>query len=258
MSFIEERPGSAWGTTRMAATGANLDLGLRAHMLSVYNWMAGGLLVTALTALAVTSSASLTALFFTVEHTRHGLGTSPTLLGWLAILSPLAFVLVMSFRLQRMALSTLQALFWGFCAVMGISMASLCLVYTGGSVATAFFVSAGMFAGASLYGYTTGADLSRMGSLMMMGLIGMILAGMVNIVLHSTMLQFVLSVVGVIVFVGITAWDTQRIKADYLDGAYASPEAGAKLGIMAALNLYLNFINLFQLVLQLTGNRRSN
>lgn len=260
MPFIEERrPGSAWSTSG-ATTGVSVDQGLRSHMLAIYNWMASGLALTGVVALLVAHNPSIAAMFYTIGRTASGhMATQPTLLGWLAILSPLAFVLVMSFGINRLSRSTITALFWAFCGAMGISMANVFVIYTGASIASAFFVSAGMFAGASLYGYTTGADLSRMGSFMMMGLIGMILAGLVNMVLQSTMLQFVLSVVGVVVFVGLTAWDTQRIKSDYLSGTYSGdPEMGAKMNVMAALNLYLNFVNLFQLMLQLTGVRRSD
>ena len=252
--------GSAWTQPlgrSTAVDAAQLDEGLRAYMLRVYNWMASGLLLTGIVAylIAHTGAAEL---FYQVVRTPRGLATVPTLLGWVAMFAPLAFILVLSFGVNRMSKTTAQALFWAFAAVMGASMSNIFAIYTSASISSTFFITAAMFAGISLYGYTTKADLTRMGSFMMMGLIGIILAAVVNMFLQSSALQFAISVIGVVVFVGLTAYDTQRIKADYLEYAYAegSDEAG-KRSVFDALGLYLNFVNLFQLLLQFMGVRQS-
>jgi FtsH-binding integral membrane protein len=244
-----------WG--RAATTdAAALDAGLRAYMLRVYNWMASGLLVTAIVSYVIANT-SLSELFFNVVRTPRGLATQPTLLGLVAMFAPLAFVLVLSFGVNRMSKTSVQALFWVFCATMGASMANIFVVYVGASVASTFAVTASMFAAISLYGYTTKTDLTKMGSFMMMGLIGIIIAGVVNMFLGSGPLALAISVIGVIVFVGLTAYDTQRIKADYIEYAYAEGTDGAaKRSVFDALGLYLNFINLFQLMLQFMGVRR--
>jgi len=252
--------GSAWTQPlgrSTAVDAAQLDEGLRTYMLRVYNWMASGLLLTGIVAylIAHTGAAEL---FYQVVRTPRGLATVPTLLGWVAMFAPLAFILVLSFGVNRMSKTTAQALFWAFAAVMGASMSNIFAIYTSASISSTFFITAAMFAGISLYGYTTKADLTRMGSFMMMGLIGIILAALVNMFLQSSALQFAISVIGVVVFVGLTAYDTQRIKADYLEYAYAegSDEAG-KRSVFDALGLYLNFVNLFQLLLQFMGVRQS-
>jgi FtsH-binding integral membrane protein len=244
-----------WG--RAATTdAAALDAGLRAYMLRVYNWMASGLLVTAIVSYVIANT-SLSELFFNVVRTPRGLATQPTMLGLVAMFAPLAFVLVLSFGVNRMSKTSVQALFWVFCATMGASMANIFVVYVGASVASTFAVTASMFAAISLYGYTTKTDLTKMGSFMMMGLIGIIIAGVVNMFLGSGPLALAISVIGVIVFVGLTAYDTQRIKADYIEYAYAEGTDGAaKRSVFDALGLYLNFINLFQLMLQFMGVRR--
>lgn len=244
-----------WGRTATADAAA-VDAGLRAYMLRVYNWMASGLLLTGIVALGVASSPEILAMFW--QAGRNG-AISPTLLGWAAMLSPLAFVLVLSFGINRLSKTAVQALFWLFAAAMGASLSNIFLRYTGTSVASTFFITAGMFAAVSLYGYTTKADLTKMGSIMMMGVFGLIIAGLVNIFLQSPALQFAISVIGVVVFVALTAYDTQRIKADYLEYAYAegTSEAG-KRSVMDALALYLNFINIFQFLLSLMGQRQSN
>jgi FtsH-binding integral membrane protein len=246
-----------WG--RAASTdAAALDAGLRAYMLRVYNWMASGLLLTAIVAYVIANTGAAE-LFYTVVRTPRGLATQPTILGFAAIFAPLAFVLVLSFGINRMSKSSVQALFWVFCAAMGASMANIFAVYVGTSIATTFVITAGMFAAISLYGYTTKADLTRMGSFMMMGLIGIIIAGVVNMFVGSSALQFAISVVGVVVFVGLTAYDTQRIKADYVEYAYAEgTDLAAKRSVFDALGLYLNFINLFQLLLQFMGVRQQD
>lgn len=246
-----------WG--RAATTdAAALDAGLRAYMLRVYNWMASGLLVTAIVAYAIANTGAAD-LFYNVVRTPRGIATQPTMLGMVAIFAPLAFVLVLSFGVNRMSKSTVQALFWAFCAVMGASMANIFRVYVGTSVASTFVTTAGMFAAISLYGYTTKRDLTKLGSFMMMGLIGIIIASLVNMFVGSGMLAFVVSVLGVVIFTGLTAYDTQRIKADYIEYAYAEgTDLAAKRSVFDALGLYLNFINLFQLLLQFMGVRNQD
>ena len=255
--YTTNAPG--WGRPATADAAA-VDAGLRAYMLRVYNWMASGLLLTGIVALAVATQPALQELFWHVGRTASGQrAVAPTLLGWVAIFSPLAFVLVLSFGYQRLSKSTAQALFWAFAACMGVSLSNLALLYTGTSIASTFFITAGMYAAVSLYGYTTQADLTRMGSFMMMGLFGIIIAGLVNMFLASSALQFAISIVGVVVFLGLTAFDTQRIKADYIEYSYAAgtDEAG-KRSVMDALGLYLNFINLFQFMLQFLGVRQNS
>jgi FtsH-binding integral membrane protein len=253
--FTTGAPG--WGRTATADAAA-VDAGLRSYMLRVYNWMASGLLLTGIVAYAIASTPEVMQLFWSVGRAANGARVvSPTILGWAAMLSPLAFVLVFSFGINRMSKTTAQLLFWLFAAAMGASLSNIFLRYTGQSIATTFFITSAMFAGISLYGYTTKADLTRMGSFMMMGLIGIIIASLVNIFLASSALAFAISIIGVVVFVGLTAYDTQRIKGDYLAYAYAegTDEAG-KRSVMDALGLYLNFVNLFQLLLSLVGNRQ--
>jgi FtsH-binding integral membrane protein len=247
-----------WGRTSTADAVA-VDAGLRAYMLRVYNWMASGLVLTGIVAYLIANVPELQALFYQRVMTPRGAVVQPTILAYAAMFAPLAFVMVLSFGINRLSKGAAQGLFWAFAAVMGASMAHIFLVFTGASVARAFFVTAGMFAAISLYGYTTKADLTRMGSFMMMGLFGIIIAGLVNMFIGSTALQFAISVLGVVVFTGLTAYDTQRIKSDYVQYAYAegTDEAG-KRSVMDALGLYLNFINLFQLMMQFMGVRQSD
>jgi len=224
-----------------AADAALFDEGLRRHMLRVYNVMAAGLVLTGIVAFAVASTPALAAAIF---------GTP---LKWVAMFAPLAFVMFFSFRIERMSAAGAQAAFWAFAAVMGVSLASVFLVFTGASIARTFFIAAAMFGATSLYGYTTRQDLSRFGSFLIMGLIGVLIASLVNIFLGSTMLQMVVSIAGVIVFTGLTAWDTQSIKERY--SAHHDHETGGKLAVFGALSLYLNFVNIFQLLLNFTGER---
>jgi len=254
--------GSAWTQPfgRSAAIDqAQLDAGLRSYMLRVYNWMASGLLLTGIVAFLIANNPDIASLFYQVVRTPRGNATVPTILGWVAMFAPLAFILVLSFGINRMSKTTAQAMFWVFCAVMGASMSNIFAIYTSGSIASTFFVTAAMFAGISLYGYTTKADLTKLGSFMIMGLIGVLLASLVNMFLQSSALQFAITIIGVVVFVGLTAYDTQRIKADYIQHSYAegSDEAG-KRSVFDALGLYLNFVNLFQLLLQLFGVRQNS
>ncbi|WP_206930701.1 Bax inhibitor-1/YccA family protein [Roseococcus thiosulfatophilus] len=225
-------------------------------MLRVYNWMASGLLLTAIVAYLIASTPAVAELFYTTVRTPRGLATAPTILGWIAMFSPLAFVLVLSFGINRMSKTTAQALFWVFAAVMGASMSNIFVIYTASSIASTFFATSAMFAAMSLIGYTTKRDLTKLGSFMMMGLIGIIIAMVVNIFIGSPAIAFVVSILGVIIFCGLTMWDTQRIKNDYIEHAYAEgSEMAGKRSVMDALGLYLNFINLFQFLLQFMGMR---
>ncbi len=237
---------------------ARLDVGLRKYMLGVYNYMASGLLLSGIVALLVASSPAISELFYQRVVTPRGVATAPTMLGMVAMLSPLAIILVMMFGVNRMSKTTAQAVYWGFTALMGISLANIFLVYTGASVSRVFFITAGTFAAMSIVGYTTQRDLTKLGSFLMMGLIGIILASLVNIFIGSSALQFAVSVIGVVIFVGLIAFDTQRIKADYISHAYAEgSEIAGKRAVFDALALYLNFINLFQLLMSLLGQRQS-
>jgi FtsH-binding integral membrane protein len=242
-----------------AAQAAVLDQGLRAYMLRVYNWMSSGLLLTAIVAFAIANT-DLRSAFYAPSLGAYGqMVMRPTGLATLCMIAPLGFVMVLSFGVNRLSRSTAQALYWAFCAVMGASLSSLFLVYTQGSIASTFFVTAGTFAAMSIWGYTTNRDLSGMGSFLMMGLFGIIIASLVNLFVHAAALQFMISIAGVVIFTGLTAWDTQRIKVTYQQFAYTEgPDAAAKRSVYDALNLYLNFINLFMMLLRLTGSRNSN
>jgi FtsH-binding integral membrane protein len=240
------------------AGAAALDQGLRAYMLGVYNWMASGLLLTGVVAYGIANT-SLLQLFYHRVPTEFGMRIAPTGLATLSMFAPLAFVLVLSFGVNRLSRTSVQALYWAFCVAMGASLTNIFLVYAGGSIARVFFITAAMFGGMSIWGYTTRSDLSRMGSFLIMGLFGIILASLVNMFVHSSALQFAVSIIGVVVFTGLTAYDTQRIKVSYTQFAYAEGTDGAaKRSVYDALSLYLNFINLFMMLLQLTGNRNSN
>lgn len=232
----------AWPRSASGGAGVAIDVGLRQYMLRVYNFMAGGLAVTG----AVAYLAVTTGLYQ---------ATAGTPLIWLVLLAPLGAVLFLSFRIENMSAGAAQATFWGYAGVMGLSLAGIFLVFTGASIARVFFISAATFGAMSLYGYTTRRDLSQFGSFLLMGLIGVVLASLVNIFISSSALQFVISVVGVLLFTGLTAWDTQRIKEIYL--ASDSGEVLAKKALMGALALYLDFINLFVMLLQLAGQRRA-
>jgi FtsH-binding integral membrane protein len=243
---------------RTADSAAVLDAGLRAYMLRVYNWMASGLALTGIVAYAIANTPLLDA-FYPWRETVTGMHRAPSLLAWAAIISPLAFVLVMQFGVNKLKTSTVQALYWAFCVAMGASLTSIFLQYTGVSIVRTFFISAATFGAMSIYGYTTKRDMTKMGSFLMMGLFGVILASLVNMFVHSSGLQFAISIIGVLVFVGLTAYDTQRIKSDYLQYSYAEgSDIAARRSVYDALQLLLNFINLFMLLLQLTGNRSSN
>ena len=244
-------------TQAQARTGAyagEMDEGLRAHMLRVYNYMVSGLVVTGLVAWGMFSMSFVVEGGNVVGLTSLGAAVYGSPLKWLVMLSPLAFILVLSFGVQRLSFGTLQLVFWLFAAAMGVSLATIFATFSGDSIARVFFITAGTFAAMSLYGYTTKRDLSKMGSFLIMGLIGIIIASVVNIFIGSSAVQFAVSVIGVLIFVGLTAYDTQRIKNDYLE--YRSyGEAVGKLAIMGAVSLYLDFVNLFTLLLSLFGSR---
>lgn len=242
-----------------AASAAVLDAGLRSYMLRVYNWMCSGLALTGIVAYVVANTDLITLFYRQVQTQYGGYVVQPTGLGYISIFAPLAFVMVLSFGINRLSRTTTQALFWLFAAAMGASLANIFLIYSGASIARVFFITAATFAAMSLYGYTTRRDLSAMGSFLMMGLIGVIIAMVVNIFLASTALQFAISIIGVLVFVGLTAFDTQRIKGSYVQFAYAEgTDQAAKRSVYDALSLYLNFINLFMFLLQIFGGNRSS
>lgn len=229
------------GRSGAPAGAAAFDEGLRRHMLRIYNYMSLGLVLTGLVAFLVAATPPLAQAIF---------GTP---LKWVAMFAPLAFVMFFTFRIERMSASAAQTAFWAFAAVMGVSLASIFLVFTGASIARTFFIAAAMFGATSLYGYTTKRDLSRFGTFLIMGLIGVVIASLVNIFLGSSMLQMVVSIAGVIVFTGLTAWDTQNIKEQY--AWHHDQETSGKLAVFGALSLYLNFVNIFQLLLNFTGER---
>ncbi|MDE2335263.1 MAG: Bax inhibitor-1/YccA family protein [Rhodospirillales bacterium] len=235
-----------------------LDAGLRSYMLRVYNWMASGLVLTGIVAYAIANT-SLFNVFYPLVQTPQGPMHVPGGLAYLAMFAPLVFVMVLQFGVNRLSTQAAQGLYWAFCVAMGASLTSIFFIYTHESIVRVFFIAAATFAGMSLYGYTTRADLSRFGSFLIMGLIGIIVASLVNMFIGSSGLQFAISVIGVLVFVGLTAYDTQRIKSDYVNSVYSyGPEMAAKRSVYDSLQLLLNFINLFLLMLQLFGNRSSN
>jgi uncharacterized protein len=219
-----------------------IDEGLRSYMLQVYNYMGLGLAITGAVAFLVAATPALYVPIF----------TSP--LKWVVMLAPLGFVFFLGARINHMSVSAAQLTFWVFAAVMGLSMASIFLVFTGASIARVFFITAATFGAMSLYGYTTKRDLSGWGSFLFMGLIGIIIASLVNLFVGSSAVQFAVSVIGVLVFTGLTAYDTQRIKEMYYEMDAA--DVATRKAIMGALSLYLSFINLFMMLLQLFGTQR--
>ena len=229
-----------------------MDEGLRAYMLRVYNYMGSALLVTGIVALVTFKLAvdSLSPLIFSpLGNSIYNSG-----LAWVVMLAPLGVVFYMSFGINKMSASKAQTVFWIFAALMGISLSSIFVVYTETSITRVFFITAGTFGAMSLYGYTTKRDLTKLGSFLMMGLIGIIIASLVNIFMKSSMMYFVISILGVLIFVGLTAYDTQKIKNMY--AVSDSGEIMGKKAVMGALTLYLDFINLFIMLLRLFGQRR--
>jgi len=228
-------------TARMSQ--AAIDAGLRQFMISVYNYMASGLALTGIVAYGAAETGLYASLI------------DMPMLFWGVTLAPLALVLLLSFRIEKMSLGAAKTAFWAYAALVGLSLSGIFFVYTGTSIARTFFITAATFLAMSLFGYTTRADLARTASFLMMGLVGIIIASIVNLFLASSIVQLAISVVGVIVFVGLTAYDTQRIKEIYLNSD--TPAIAGKNAIMGALALYLDFLNLFILLMQLTGNRRN-
>ena len=240
------------GATTVADT---VDTGLRAHMLRVYNYMVGALALTGIVAYAVANTPALLNAFYREVVTANGVALSPTILGWVVMLAPLALVLLLSFRIMQMSQQAAQATFWGYAALVGASLSSILIAYTGASVAMTFFVTAATFGAMSLWGYTTKRDLTGFGHFLFMGLVGILLASLANFFFRSPAINFVVSVLGVLIFTGLTAWDTQKIKNTYYMVGGDTAVAG-KAAIMGALALYLDFLNIFLFLLRFMGNRR--
>jgi uncharacterized protein len=264
MSDFDRNYASPFGRAAGRTDAAAVDAGLRAYMLRIYNYMTIGLAITGLAALGVFMAATTTDPLVAAFPqkiggfylTNFGYAMFATPLRWVFMLAPLAMVFVISFGIQRLAPATAQLLFWVFSALMGVSLSSIFLIYTHSSIVQVFFITAASFGALSLYGYTTRRDMTAMGSFLIMGLFGIIIASLVNLFVASSALQFVVSVGGVLVFAGLTAWDTQRLKNEYIYGyAGAGGDVAERSAILGALSLYLNFINLFTLLLQLLGQR---
>ncbi len=243
-NWSDPRPSAApFGASRAdAARSGAYDAGLRSYMLSVYNYMGSGVLLTGIVALAFAMSGAAAAVF------QNGA------LRIVLMMAPLAVVFAMSFGQNRMKTSTLQLLFWAYAVLMGLSLSTIFLVYSGTSIAGAFFATAAGFAGLSLYGYTTKKDLSAFGTFLIIGLVGLIVASLINLFLQSGVMSLVISAVGVLIFAGLTAYDTQRTKSLYFE--VAGTDMVGKAVIMSALSLYLDFINMFLFVLRLFGASR--
>jgi FtsH-binding integral membrane protein len=239
---------------RAPAGAETIDMGLRAHMLRVYNYMVGALALTGAVAWFTAHSPLLGILYHQVM-TANGVALAPTLAGWVVFLAPLALVFFLSFRIMHMSQGAAQATFWIYAALVGASLSSILIVYTGASVATTFFVTAATFGAMSLYGYTTKRDLTGMGNFLFMGLIGILIASLANMFFKSAAVDFVVSVLGVLIFTGLTAWDTQKIKMTYYQLGGDAAVAG-KAAIMGALSLYLDFLNIFLFLLRFMGDRR--
>lgn len=226
-----------------------VDEGLRQYMLKVYNYMSGGLLITALAAYLVANT-SLVNLFYNVTPQ----GASMSGLGWLFLIAPFIMIFAFSWVINKGSLQQVQAVFWGFSAVMGVSLAPIVLAYTGSSVSRIFLITAAMFGGMSIYGYSTKKDLSGMGSFMIMGLWGVIIASIINLFMRSSGLNFALSILCVVIFTGLTAYDTQKIRSMYYDRD--QEDTSSRKAIAGALELYLDFLNLFLALLRLFGDRK--
>jgi FtsH-binding integral membrane protein len=272
MSDYDRNIGTAqFGQTMGHAGSVAVDEGLRAYMLRVYNYMALALAITGLAALGIYLLSVTGELSAAAKIMRNGAEIPARIAGnmyltplgaavflspvkWVIMLAPLAMVFVLSFGIQRMRPATAQLTFWVFAALMGLSLSSIFLVFTHTSIVRVFFITAASFGALSLWGYTTQRDLTGMGSFLLMGLFGVVLASLVNLFMASSALQFAISVVGVLVFAGLTAWDTQRLKSEYVYGAMDG-DTTERSAIIGALSLYLNFINLFTLLLQLLGQR---
>jgi len=260
MSDFDRNAAAQYGRPLTRAEAAVVDEGLRAYMLRIYNYMVLGLAITGFAALGI-YALSVTNDPALVVHTVRGIKLTAlgyalffTPLKWIVFLAPLALVFFLSFRIENMRPATAQITFWIYAALVGVSLASIFMVYTSSSITRVFFITAASFGALSLWGYTTQRDLSGWGSFLIMGLFGIIIASLVNIFVASTMLQWIVSVVGVLVFAGLTAYDTQRLKSEYIYGAMEG-EVMERSAIMGALSLYLDFLNLFTMLLSLLGNR---
>ncbi|MGA7328509.1 MAG: Bax inhibitor-1/YccA family protein [Rhodomicrobium sp.] len=253
----------AYGTARSRADAFAIDEGLRSYMIRVYNYMGIGLVLTGVVAyafymMAVTNdpAEAVARLPNGLMLTALGKAIYVSWLRWVIAFSPLAIVFLFAARINQMSTSTAQAVFWAFAALMGLSLSSIFVIYTGNSIARIFFITAATFGAVSLWGYTTKRDLTGMGSFLMMGVIGIVIAAVVNAFLHSSGLQFAISVLAVLIFTGLTAYDTQKLKDNYMTYASAGEATLGRTAIMGALNLYLDFINIFVALLQLFGDRR--
>ena len=242
-NWSDPRATAATSATRAGVADAAFDAGLRSYMLSIYNYMASAVLLT-----------GVVALLFAQSGLAFQILAGPGLLKYVIMLAPLAFVMVLNFGLNRLSTFATQALFWAFAATMGLSLSSVFLVYTGASVAQTFFASAAAFAGLSLFGYTTKKDLSAFGTFLIMGVFGLIIAMLINLFLRSSMMDLVISAIGVLLFAGLTAYDTQKLKSLYFQ--VAGSDFVGKTVVMGALNLYLDFINMFMFLLRFMGDRR--
>ena len=241
----------AFNRAGTVADQASFDVGLRAHMVRVYNYMASGLALSGIVAVGLFSSPELAGLFFQVER---GYVVGLNLLGWIAIFAPLGLLLLTSARAAQMSVGAVQAVYWAVTALMGVSLSLLLFRYTGASVVRTFFVTAAAFGALSLYGYTTKRDLSAFGKFLFMGVIGLIIAGLVNMIWPSGTMTFIISAAGVLIFSGLIAYDTQKIKEQYAQ-AWGG-EMAEKVAIFGALSLYLDFVNLFQFLMMFLGQRR--
>ena len=231
---------------------ATYDAGLRSHMIRVYNYMASGLALSGIVAFALFASPDFASVFFQVAPGQHVVGLN--ILGWVAIFAPLGLLLLMGFRAAQMSVGAVQAIYWSVTALMGVSLSLLLFRYTGASVARTFFVTAASFGALSLYGYTTKRDLTAIGKFLFMGVIGLVLASLVNMFFPSGPMSFIISAAGVLIFSGLIAYDTQKIKEQY-DAAWAQG-AAEKVAIFGALSLYLDFVNLFQFLMSFMGQSR--
>jgi FtsH-binding integral membrane protein len=242
--------------SRAGTSDQAFDAGLRAHMVRVYNYMASGLALSGIVAFALMSVPGLSEIFFQMGVTRSGaiIPVGPNILGWVAIFAPMGLLLLVGFRAAQMSVAGVQAIYWAVTALMGVSLSLVLSHYTGASVARTFFVTAASFAGLSLYGYTTKRDLSPIGKFLFMGLIGIVLASLVSIFFPSTMMSFIISVAGVLIFAGLIAYDTQKIKEQYAESW--GRDVSEKVAIFGALSLYLDFVNLFQFLLAFMGQSR--
>lgn len=248
-NWSDPRTTAAYHATAADARAGAYDAGLRSYMLSVYNYMASGVLLTGLVAMLFAWGNPVEA------SPAYQLFAHGGILKWVVVLAPLGIVFAMSFGHQRMSKGVLELLYWAYALFMGLSLSTVFLTYTGGSIAQAFFATAAGFAGLSLFGYTTKKDLSAWGSFLIVGLVGLIVASLLNLFFQSGTLDLVISAVGVLLFAGLTAYDTQKIKSIYVHVAGTDMEK--RVAIMGALNLYLDFINMFLFLLRLFGNQRN-